>query len=44
MNQAELQDATDRAREDYKRGGGSALTGLAVWAFILYAAYRYFFG
>ncbi|MGE4125481.1 MAG: hypothetical protein AB7E59_09505 [Pusillimonas sp.] len=42
MNQAQMQDATDQARKKEKEGG--VFVGLAVWAFIAWALYRYFFG
>lgn len=43
MNQAQMQDATDRARKEEKGAGGAAF-GLAFWGFILWAVYGYFFG
>lgn len=43
MNQAQLQEAADRAREEDEKGGG-AVGGILVWFFVLYALYGYFSG
>lgn len=43
MNQAQLQDATDRAQKEEKGASGAAF-GLVFWGFILWAVYGYFFG
>lgn len=44
MNQAQMQDATDRARKEEKNGGGGVVFGFLLWGFVLWALYRYFFG
>lgn len=43
MNQAQMQAATDQARKEEK-GASGAVFGLALWGFILWALYAYFFG
>lgn len=42
MNQAQMQEATDRQRENEREEGGF-VTGLLFWAFVLSALYSYFF-
>ncbi|BBL36002.1 hypothetical protein Nstercoris_02281 (plasmid) [Nitrosomonas stercoris] len=43
MNQAQMQEATDRQREKEKKGEGGFAVGLLFWAFVLSALYNYFF-
>lgn len=43
MDQAQLQDATNRLREEEKKGESGAVFGMLMWGFILWALYRYFF-
>ncbi|SFU33962.1 hypothetical protein SAMN05216339_101419 [Nitrosomonas eutropha] len=43
MNQAQMQEATDRLRKEEEKGEGSFVFGLLFWAFVLSALYSYFF-
>jgi len=42
MNQAQMQAATDQVQKEEK--GAGVIVGLAIWGFILWALYGYFFG
>lgn len=43
MNQAQMQEATDRLRKAEAKGESGFASGLLFWAFVLSALYSYFF-
>jgi len=43
MDQARMQEATDRLGKEEKKGEGGFFFGLLFWAFVLSSLYNYFF-